>query len=193
VVSAEEKKKVVAVIGDSTFLHTGIGGLMDMVYNNAPATLMILDNRITAMTGRQDNPASGFTLSDQPSHEIDIVQLCRVLGVKHVRTVDPYDLTATKKTLEEEMNRPEPSVIVTVRPCVLVKREGVFEKGPVLTVLEEKCTGCRACLKIGCPAIIWKPGDGNKGKAYIDHLLCTGCDVCRQLCKFEAIGRAECK
>lgn len=191
VVSPEEKKKVVAVIGDSTFLHTGIGGLMDMVYNNSPATLMILDNRITAMTGRQDNPASGFTLSDQPSHEIDIVQLCRVLGVKHVRTVDPYDLAATKKALEEEMNRPEPSVIVTVRPCVLVKREGVFEKGPVLTVLEEKCTGCRACLKIGCPAIIWKPGNGNKGKAYIDHLLCTGCDVCRQLCKFEAIGRAE--
>ena len=173
-----------ASIGNAT-------GVVKVVYNNAPATLMILDNRITAMTGRQDNPASGFTLSDHPSHEIDIAQLCRVLGVKHVRTVDPYDLAATKKTLEEEMNRPEPSVIVTVRPCVLVKREGVFEKGPVLTVFEEKCTGCRTCLKIGCPAIIWKPGDGNKGKAYIDHLLCTGCDVCRQLCKFEAIGRAE--
>jgi len=191
VVSEEERKKVVAVIGDSTFLHTGIGGLIDMVYNNAPATLMILDNRITAMTGRQDNPASGFTLMDEPSHRIDIPQLCRVLGVRNVRTIDPYDLEATKRTLEEEMNRPEPSVIVTDRPCVLVKREGVFEKGPVLTVFEEKCTGCRACLKIGCPAIAWKPTDGKKGRAYIDYQLCTGCDVCRQLCKAEAIGRKK--
>jgi indolepyruvate ferredoxin oxidoreductase alpha subunit len=191
VVSEEERKKVVAVIGDSTFLHTGVGGLMDMVYNNAPATLVILDNRITAMTGRQENPASGFTLMDEPSHRIDIPQLCRVLGVRNVRTIDPYDLEATKQTLQEEMNRAEPSVIVTDRPCVLVKREGVFEKGPVLTVFEEKCTGCRACLKIGCPAIAWKPTEGKKGRAYIDYQLCTGCDVCRQLCKAEAIGRAQ--
>lgn len=191
VVPEEERKKVVAVIGDSTFLHTGINGLMDMVWSNAPATLVILDNRITAMTGRQDNPASGFTLMDEPSHRIDIPELCRVLGVRNVRTIDPYDLETTRKTLEEEMNRPEPSVIVTDRPCVLVKRENVFEKGPVLTVFEEKCSGCRACLKIGCPAIAWKPDAGGKGKAYIDYLLCTGCDVCRQLCKFEAIGRGE--
>ncbi len=190
VVSPEERKRVVAVIGDSTFLHTGVGGLMDMVYNNAPATLVILDNRITAMTGRQENPASGFTLKGEPSPQVDIPQLCKVLGVRNVRTVDPYDLEATKTILAEEMNRPEPSVIVTERPCVLVKREGVFEKGPVLTVFEEKCTGCRACLKIGCPAIVWKPTDGKKGRAYIDYQLCTGCDVCRQLCKFEAIGRA---
>lgn len=191
VVSEEERKKVVAVIGDSTFLHTGINGLMDMVWNNAPATVVILDNRITAMTGRQENPASGFTLMDQPTHRIDIPELCRVLGVKNVRTVDPYDLEGTRQALEEEMNRPEPSVIVTDRPCVLVKREGVFEKGPVLSVLEEKCTGCRACLKIGCPAIVWEAVDGKKGKARIDYLLCTGCDVCRQLCKFEAIGRGK--
>ena len=191
VVPAEERKQVVAVIGDSTFLHTGIAGLMDMVYNKAPATLVILDNRITAMTGRQDNPASGFTLMDEPAYRIDIPQLCRVLGVQNVRTIDPYDLETTKKTLAEEMKRAETSVIVTDRPCVLVKREGVFDKGPVLTVFEEKCTGCRACLKIGCPAIVWKPTDGKKGKAYIDYQLCTGCDVCRQLCKFEAIGRTK--
>ena len=191
VVPAEERKKVVAVIGDSTFLHTGVNGLMDMVYNNAPATLVILDNRITAMTGRQDNPASGFTLMDQPSYQVNIADLCRVLGVKNVRTVDPYDLEATKKALAEEMNRPEPSVIITNRACVLVKREGVFEKGPALTVHEENCTGCRACLKVGCPAIIWKAGEGGKGKAFIDELLCNGCDVCRQLCKFDAIGRAK--
>lgn len=191
VVPAEEKQKVVAVIGDSTFLHTGINGLMDMVYNNVPATVVILDNRITAMTGRQENPASGFTLADEPTHRIDLPALCKALGVKNVRTIDPYDLVATRKALEEEMGRPEPSVIVTDRPCVLVKREEIFTKGPVLAVCEEKCTGCRACLKIGCPAIVWKPADGKKGKASIDYLLCTGCDVCRQLCKFEAIGRGK--
>lgn len=193
VVSAEERKKVVAVIGDSTFLHTGINGLMDMVYNNSPSTVVILDNRITAMTGRQDNPASGFTLMDAPSHRIDFPLLCKSLGVKHIRVVNPFDLEQTKNVLREEMERPETSVVITDKPCVLVKREGVFQKGPVYTVEVEKCTGCRACLKIGCPAIEWRPaGDGGKkGKAFIDPLLCTGCDVCRQLCKFEAIGRAK--
>jgi len=189
VVAEEEKKKVVAVIGDSTFLHTGINGLMDMVYNNVPATVIILDNRITAMTGRQENPASGFTLMDNPASRIDIPDLCRAMGVRNVRTIDPYDLAATKNAIQVEMNRPEPSVIITDRPCVLVKREGVFKKGPVLSVSEEKCTGCRTCLKIGCPALVWKPVEGKKGKASIDYLLCTGCDVCRQLCKFEAIER----
>ena len=191
VVSEEERKKVVAVIGDSTFLHTGINGLMDMVYNNVPATVVILDNRITAMTGRQENPASGFTLTDQPAFRIDIPALCRAMGVRNVRTIDPNNLAATKDAIKEEMNRPEPSVIVTDRPCVLVKREGVFKRGPVLTVTEEKCTGCRSCLKIGCPALVWKNIDGKKGKAVIDYLLCSGCDVCRQLCKFEAIERAK--
>ena len=191
VVSNEEQKKVVAVIGDSTFLHTGINGLMDMVYNNAPATLLILDNSITAMTGRQDNPASGFTLNDRPACKIDIPQLCRALGARSVRTIDPYDLEETRKALVEEMNRPEPSVIITNRPCVLVKRENVFKKSPVLSIDQDTCTGCRACLKIGCPAIVWKQSGGKKGKAYIDTLLCTGCDVCRQLCKFSSIRRAQ--
>ena len=193
VVSDEEKKKVVAVIGDSTFLHTGVGGLMDMVYNQSPATLVILDNRITAMTGRQDNPASGFTLMDEPTNRIDFPLLCKALGVKHIRVINPLDLDQTRRVLQEEMNRPEPSVIITDKPCVLVKREGVFQKGPLYAVEVEKCTGCRACLKIGCPAIEWRPaGDGTrKGKAFIDPLLCTGCDVCRQLCKFDAIGRTK--
>jgi indolepyruvate ferredoxin oxidoreductase alpha subunit len=191
VVSAAERKKVVAVIGDSTFLHTGINGLMDMVYNNAPATVVILDNRITAMTGRQDNPASGFTLMDDPTNRIDFPLLCKALGVKHIRVIDPFDLEQTKHVLQEEMARPEPSVIITDKPCVLVKREGVFLKGKELAVDEEACTGCRACLKIGCPAIEWQPAEGNKGKAVIDPLLCTGCDVCRQLCKFDAIRRAQ--
>jgi indolepyruvate ferredoxin oxidoreductase, alpha subunit len=191
VVSPEERKKVVAVIGDSTFLHSGINGLMDMVYNQSPATVVILDNRITAMTGRQDNPASGFTLMNDPTHSVDLPLLCTALGVKHVRTINPFDLEQTRTVLQEEMNRPEPSVIITDKPCVLVKRAGVFEKGPLLEVSEEKCTGCRACLKIGCPAIEWCPGEGKIGKASINSQLCTGCDVCRQLCKFDAIGRAK--
>jgi indolepyruvate ferredoxin oxidoreductase alpha subunit len=193
VVSAEERKKVVAVIGDSTFLHTGINGLMDMVYNNSPATVVILDNSITAMTGRQDNPATGFTLMDDPAHAINLPLLCKALGVKNIRVVNPLDLEETRRVIAEEMERPETSVIITNKPCVLIKREDVFEKGPVYAVDTEKCTGCRACLKIGCPAIEWRPaGDGSrKGKAWIDPLLCTGCDVCRQLCTFDAIGSGK--
>ncbi len=191
VVPEDEKRRVVAVIGDSTFIHSGITGLADMVYNNSPATVVILDNRITAMTGRQDNPASGFTLMNEPAHRIDLVQLCSALGVKHVRTVNPFDLEETRQALKEEMERPETSVIITNKPCVLIKREGVFRKGPLSTVDVEKCTGCRACLKLGCPAIQWKSGEGKKGISYIDPMLCTGCDVCRQLCKFDAIGRAK--
>ncbi|MDA8414619.1 MAG: indolepyruvate ferredoxin oxidoreductase subunit alpha [Desulfobacteraceae bacterium] len=190
VVSDEEKKKVVAVIGDSTFLHTGINGLMDMVYSNSPATVVILDNSITAMTGRQDNPASGFTLMDDPAHAINLPLLCKALGVKNIRIINPLDLEETQRVLAEEMERPEPSVIITDKPCVLIKREDIFQKGPVYLVDAGTCTGCRACLKIGCPAIEWRPAaDGSKkGKAWIDPLLCTGCDVCRQLCKFDAIG-----
>jgi indolepyruvate ferredoxin oxidoreductase alpha subunit len=189
VVSPEEKKKVVAVIGDSTFLHTGVNGLMDMVYNNSPATVIILDNSITAMTGRQDNPATGFTLMDEPAHAVNIPLLCQALGVRHVRVINPLDLEETKRVIAEEMERPETSVVITNKPCVLIKRDDVFKKGPVYTIESDSCTGCRACLKIGCPAIEWRPAEGGskKGKAHIDSLLCTGCDVCRQLCKFDAI------
>ena len=187
----DEKKKVVGVIGDSTFLHTGINGLMDMVYNQAPATLIILDNRITAMTGRQDNPASGFTLMDTPTNRVDLPLLCKALGVRQVRMVNPFDLAETGSAILEEMNRPEPSVIITDKPCVLIKREGVFQRESLLQVDEDACTGCRACLKIGCPAMEWLPADGKRGKSHIDPLLCTGCDVCRQLCKFGAIGRKK--
>jgi len=191
VVSDEEKKRVVAVIGDSTFFHSGVTGLMDMVYNNAHSTVVILDNRITAMTGRQDNPGSGFTLMNEPAHQIDLALLCRALGVKHVRTINPFDLEETRRVLSEEMERPETSVVITDKPCVLVKREGVFKRGPLYTVDAEMCTGCRACLGLGCPAIQWRPAEGKKGVSYINPMLCTGCDVCRQLCKFDAIGRAK--
>lgn len=192
VLAPEEQRRVVAVIGDSTFLHTGVNSLMEMAWNRAPATVVILDNRITAMTGRQENPASGYTLSGSEAPEVNIPGLCKSLGIRNVRVVDPYDLDATQKALEEEMARPEPSVIVTNRPCCLIKGEERFTADPVLYVEPSACTGCKACLRIGCPAIEWQPDEGGKkGKAYIDPLLCTGCTVCQQLCKFDAIGRKK--
>lgn len=191
VLPPEERKKVVAVIGDSTFLHTGVNGLMDMVYNKGAATVIILDNRITAMTGRQDNPASGHTLMDSPTNAIDFPMLCKAIGVQHIRTINPLDLEECKRVISEEMERPETSVIITDKPCVLIKREGVFTAGKALAVDDDSCSGCRACLKIGCPAIEWVPSSGKKGKARIDALLCNGCEVCRQLCKFSAIQEAK--
>jgi len=191
VLPPEERKKVVAVIGDSTFLHTGVNGLMDMVYNKGAATVIILDNRITAMTGRQENPASGHTLMDSPTNAIDFPMLCKAIGVQHVRTINPLDLEECARVIAEEMERPETSVIITDKPCVLIKREGVFKRGAVLEVVDENCAGCKACLKIGCPAIEWVPSSGKKGKAHIDPLLCNGCEVCQQLCKFAAIQEAK--
>jgi indolepyruvate ferredoxin oxidoreductase alpha subunit len=192
VLTPDDQRRVVAVIGDSTFLHTGVNSLMEMAWNQSPATVVILDNRITAMTGRQENPASGFTLSGVQAPEVNIPDLCRALGIRHVKVVDPYDLEATVQVLKEEMARPEPSVIVTNRPCCLIKGDGRFETGDKLAVDQDACTGCKACLRIGCPAIEWQPApDGKKGKAYIDPLLCTGCTVCQQLCKFDAIGRVK--
>lgn len=185
----EEQQRVVAVIGDSTFMHTGVNSLMEMAWNQSPATVLILDNSITAMTGRQETPGSGFTLNGDPAPKINIAELCRALGIKNVVTVDPYDLVATRAVLEAEMQRPEPSVIITNRPCCLIKGECRFEKGKILAVDQNKCTGCKACLRLGCPAIEWQPSsDGKKGKTYIDPLLCTGCTVCQQLCKFDAIN-----
>jgi len=189
VLPPDEQRRVVGVIGDSTFLHTGVNSLMEMAYNQAPATIVILDNRITAMTGRQENPTSGFTLRGTPAPEVDLAELCRILGIRHVRVIDPNNLAETYTALSEEMARPEPSVVITRRPCCLIKGEGRFTPGPVMTIDQALCTGCRACLRLGCPAIAWQPAvDGRKGKAIIDPLLCNGCTVCQQLCKFDAIN-----
>ncbi|OQY18421.1 MAG: indolepyruvate ferredoxin oxidoreductase subunit alpha [Desulfobacteraceae bacterium 4572_35.1] len=185
VLPESEKQKVVGVIGDSTFLHTGINGLMDMVYNGSTATLVILDNRTTAMTGRQENPSSGFTLVGQESKEVDLEALCRSVGVEHVRTVNPWDLEQTRSVLQEEMDRKAPSVVITRGPCILIKRDMGQRKTP-LEVDADKCTGCKACLNIGCPAIEWRPDEGERGKAVVSQLLCVGCGICDQLCKFDA-------
>ena len=188
VLSEEEQKKVVAVIGDSTFLHTGINGLMDMVYSKSTATVLILDNSTTGMTGRQDHPGTGYALNGSDAPQVDLEAICRALGVKHVTTVDPYQFAETRAIIKDAMERPEVSVVITRRPCVLIKHD-VLEMRPPLYVREKDCTGCKACVTIGCPAISWEAGDeGGKGKATIDRLLCTGCSVCMQQCKFDAFG-----
>ncbi len=189
VLNEEERQKVVAVIGDSTFLHTGINGLMDMVWNKSTATVLILDNSTTGMTGRQDNPSTGFTLNGEEAYQVDLEAICRALGVKHVETVDPFEMDKTRATIKAAMERPELSVIITRRPCVLIKHEGVVEDKPPLYVDVDKCVACKACLTIGCPAIEWETGkDGEKGHCKIDRLICNGCRVCMQLCKFDAFG-----
>jgi len=190
-VSPEERRRVVAVIGDSTFLHTGLNSLMEMAYNRVPGTVVILDNRITAMTGRQENPASGYTLKGEPSPEVDIPLLCRSFGIRHVEVVDPYDLESTGRLLRQEMERDELSVIITNRPCCLIKGNDRFSREIPFVIDQSACTGCRACLRIGCPAISWIPDGTGKGKASIDPHLCTGCSVCQQLCRFDAIRRGE--
>jgi len=198
---SEGKGKIVAVIGDSTFIHSGITGLINSVYNQDYSTVIILDNRITAMTGQQPNPASGSTLMGEPANSINFEELCRAIGVKHVRTVNPQDLKATYEVLKEEIERDEPSVVITRYPCVLTPEEKKRVKQPLHTVIAN-CTGCQACLRIGCPAIHWQPltpeqakaqgyKEKQKGYAQIDEITCVGCGLCQPLCKFKAISKVE--
>jgi indolepyruvate ferredoxin oxidoreductase, alpha subunit len=187
--------KIVAVIGDSTFLHSGITGLIDIVYNRGFTTVVILDNRTTAMTGHQPNPATGITIRGETSPALDLEALCRAVGVKQVHRVDPHDIETTGQVLKREINRPEPSVIIAAAPCVLLP--GVIPKDrTVYQILAESCTGCGACLKIGCPAMEWVPAGGKKtaagkkqkGLARISAAICAGCGQCAFLCKFGAIA-----
>ena len=171
--------KSVAVIGDSTFMHSGITGLVNIAYNESNATVIILDNSITGMTGHQQNPTTGFNLKGDPCTKIDLETLCRAVGINRVRVVDPYDLDACDKVIKEELAADEPSVIIARRPCALLKY--VKHKKP-LVVDATKCMSCKMCMKIGCPAISM-----TSGKAEIDNTLCTGCGVCEQLCKFDAL------
>lgn len=187
VLPPEEKQKVVGVMGDSTFLHTGINSLMDMVYAQAQATVVILDNRATGMTGRQDNPGTGHNLQGGAAPAVDIETICRALGVRDIQVIDPYDLETTRQTLQAAMARPEPSVVIARRTCML-ERRGAAERKLPLFVDADKCVSCKACLKLGCPAIEWNAEAGGKGKAVVNQLLCVGCGVCQQLCKFDAFG-----
>ncbi|MBR7165905.1 MAG: indolepyruvate ferredoxin oxidoreductase subunit alpha, partial [Clostridia bacterium] len=171
--------KTVGVIGDSTFMHSGMTGLVNVAYNNSNATLIILDNSITGMTGHQQNPTTGMNLKGEPAAAVDLEALCHALGIRRVRVVDPYNLAETESAIQEELAAPEPSVIISRRPCALLKY--VKHNGPI-TVNADKCRSCKACMKVGCPAISMKDG-----KAVIDNTLCTGCGVCTQLCKFGAL------
>lgn len=175
--------KTVAVIGDSTFMHSGITGLVNMAYNESNATVIIVDNSITGMTGHQQNPTTGFNLKGDPCAKIDLESLCRAVGIKRVRVVDPYNLKQCDEVLKEELNANEASVIISRRPCALLKY--VKHNAP-LHVNEDKCVGCKACMKIGCPAI-----SIVGGKAKVDNTLCVGCSVCSQLCKTGALNGAK--
>lgn len=193
--------KAVAVIGDSTFIHTGINGLINTVYNKSHSTVIILDNRITAMTGHQENPASGATLLGEPANAISLEKLCKAIGVKHVKTVNPHEIEATYKVLKKEINRPEPSVVIARFPCILLPDEKKRPKKSFRTEVAN-CVGCGACLRIGCPAIEWVPltpaeakklgkKEKQKGYALISDMRCVGCGQCFSLCKFKAIEKPE--
>ena len=169
----------VAVIGDSTFMHSGMTGLVNIAYNNSNSTVIILDNSITGMTGHQQNPTTGFNLKGDPAAKVDLVALCKALGIERVQVIDPYDLNQCERVIKEELSVDAPSVIISRRPCALLK---YVKHGPALTVNTEKCVGCKMCMTIGCPSI-----SIVAGKAGIDNTLCTGCGVCQQLCKFSAL------
>ncbi|MDZ7399660.1 MAG: indolepyruvate ferredoxin oxidoreductase subunit alpha [candidate division KSB1 bacterium] len=176
------KGKLIGVIGDSTFFHSGITGLLDIVYNQGKTKICILDNHITAMTGHQEHPGSGVTLKGQPTHKVDIEAICRAVGIQRVTRVDPYKIEETVAVLRRELAADEPSVIIADAPCVIRARK-VFNK-PYF-VDPEKCIMCGMCHKVGCPAI---EKDEN-GKTKINDLLCIGCDICRQVCKPLAIQK----
>ena len=193
--------KLVAVIGDSTFMHSGLTGLLNSVYNDSYATVIILDNRITAMTGHQQNPASGKSLTGEPASAIDFEQLCLSLGVKRVTVVNPHDVDATRKVLKEEIASPEPSVVISRAPCILLPEE-IKRKKPTYYTNLDNCTGCTACVQMGCPAISWHPltpeeaveqgyREKQRGYAEITEVQCNGCGQCACVCKFDAITRRE--
>ena len=176
----EASSKSVAVIGDSTFMHSGMTGLANISYNATNSTVIILDNSITGMTGHQQNPTTGFNIKGEPAAKIDLEALCHALGINRVRVIDPYNLEECEKAILEELSIAEPSVIISRRPCILLKS---VKAKPSLIVDSDKCRSCKKCMKLGCPAISIK-----NGKARIDSTLCVGCGVCSQLCPFDAIN-----
>ena len=176
----ESEGKTVGVLGDSTFMHSGMTGLANIAYNQSNSTIIILDNSITGMTGHQQNPTTGYNIKGDPAGKIDLESLCKAMGIDRVRVVDPYDLAACDKVLNEELAAEEPSVIISRRPCALLKY--VKHKAP-LRVDADKCIGCKSCMRIGCPAISIK-----EGKARVDETQCVGCGICTQLCPMDAFA-----
>ena len=178
----EGEQHSVGVIGDSTFMHSGMTGIADISYNMTNSTVIILDNSITGMTGHQQNPTTGKNLRGEPAGKVDLESLCRALGFERVRVVDPYNLTETDKALKEELAAETPSIIISRRPCVMIK--GTVHQPPICPD-ESKCAGCKVCMQIGCPAI-----SVRDGKVRIDNTLCIGCKVCAQMCRSGALGES---
>ena len=197
----DAKGKVVSVIGDSTFIHSGLSGLINTVYNGSSSLLIILDNRITAMTGQQNNPASGCNIKGEAANAIDLEALCRAVGVKQVDVVNPHDINACRKLLDKALERNDASVVISRAPCVLLPDMKKAAHLPYHTQVAS-CTGCMACVRLGCPAISWNPvspqkakalgyKEKQKGFALINEVQCNGCGQCQALCKFDAIVRQE--
>jgi len=194
--------KVVGVIGDSTFIHSGITSLLNTVYNQSDVVIVICDNRTTAMTGMQQHPATGYTLQGARTRQLDLPSLGTVLGIENVRVINPLDLKETREVMKEELERKGPSLVVAQSPCaLLLKKKGGGEKP--LRIDPDVCTGCKVCLGLGCPAISWRKFDAEtektfkkktkkqEGIAVIDRDLCNGCTLCSQVCKFKAVEEAK--
>ncbi|MDD2417610.1 MAG: indolepyruvate ferredoxin oxidoreductase subunit alpha [Oscillospiraceae bacterium] len=183
---SQQAKNSVAVIGDSTFIHSGITGLIDIAYNKGFSTVIVLDNSITGMTGHQNNPTNGLTIKGDPTVAVNLEALAHAIGINRVVVVDPFDMEATRKAVEAELAFEEPSLVIARRPCALLK---TVKHNPPMVVDTEKCTGCKSCLKAGCPSIKVH-GEANKGRgtAEIDQNQCVGCEICAKLCSFDAIN-----
>ncbi len=179
----DSESRTVAVIGDSTFMHSGVTGLINIAYNASNSTVIILDNSITGMTGHQQNPTTGYNIHGDPAAKVDLEALCRAVGIDRVTVVDPYDLAACERVITEELAAEGPGVIISRRPCVLLK---TVKPKPAVTISDADCRGCKKCMKLGCPAIHMTKTDG-KLRAVVDATLCVGCGVCEQLCAFGAI------
>ena len=178
----EFNKKLVSVIGDSTFMHSGITGLIDIVYNKGNNTVIILDNSITGMTGHQDNPTTGYTIRGEETKQVNLIELCKACGIEHITVADPFDVKAFEKVVKTEVEREEPSVIIAQRPCALLKTV----KYTGHCKISDKCKDCKMCMKLGCPAISLKDG-----KVVIDATQCNGCGLCINVCPFGAIEKEE--
>lgn len=185
---SEAAKKSIAVIGDSTFIHSGITGLIDIVYNKGISTVIVLDNSITGMTGHQNNPLNGKTIKGDPTTAVNLEALAKAIGINRIRVVDPFDIKGTKAAVEEELLADEPSLVISRRPCALLKS---VKHPKALVVDQNKCVGCKACLKVGCPAISQKKQENGKTKAFIDPNQCLGCGVCIETCRLDAIVKED--
>ena len=175
-------KNTVAVIGDSTFMHSGVTGLINIAYNGSNSTVIILDNSITGMTGHQQNPTTGYTIRGEETKQVNLIAFCKSIGIDNVVVCDPFDIKAFEKVVKEEVNREEPSVIIAQRPCALLKTVKYTGRCKIT----DNCRNCKMCMKLGCPAITVKDD-----KVVIDPTQCNGCGLCINVCPFGAIEKEE--